>query len=583
MVRRFAPALVLSLLLLFPVPPAAGIERFRGPVAEVPPDHPLAPSSPAPARPPPATPEHVASFRARRDLGLDHWLFWWYRNRDGILAERAPPPPLRSGPEELVDRVIVPVLEKALANEELHPHVRACALVARARAGRGSAARPAVLAALGAPEIVVRHHAIFALAVLGDRDEPVLDRLRAIATDPARAAKERGAALLALGLLRDDSEATWACVRRCLDPAEVHEEVGLCALLAVGLAGDPRRVPDLLDALASGRFGRRKLRVEERAYVVDALGRIGDPRARPAVTEKLAAGTRVAIRRAAAIAAGRLVPRTGEAAADWLSRLPAPEAVDDLPTRELLLISLGRMAPSLPESARAGLRERLLGVLDSDADATVRGYAALALGLGFPGDVATADRLVACLDGPRDRSSAAALALGLALDRRETTAKRLLRILADRGEAPLLREMAATALGFVRAPGAAKAVARALADPEDRMLRLPLAMAAGLAPLPSFPDSLLALYADRSSSLHVLGAAADAVGRSRDFRLLTPLVTILEPSTVGGACPDAVRAFAAVALGLLGSRRDGDVLAPLTTDLDWLPDNAPLEAFIDLR
>lgn len=163
------------------------------------------------------------------------------------------------------------------------------------------------------------------------------------------------------------------------------------------------------------------------------------------------------------------------------------------------------------------------------------GAAAIALGLIRHGGAA--EEIAVKMERVEDSTYLGYAALALGMLRAHEHAPRLLDLLRDRRRDPELMRQAATGLGLMGDPQLRDAL-QALLDPPD----------------------------GGRSPLGVVAAAAIAIGFVGDARSVEPLIALLEDRSR----PDLARAFAAVALGLLGEK-------------EWLPWNAPIGEHLNYR
>lgn len=385
----------------------------------------------------------------------------------------------------------------------------------------------ACLVALAAPDQHprVREAAVLGLGVAGDRSDGTSDRLLGILEDPLDSSGCRSLAAVSLGLLGDADARTRRALRASLDAGEADADLPCSALLALGLLGEPRNVPLLMDLVRTPAWGPESFPDRLRGGAILALGRFGDPSIRRDLVPMLRMRGRFTLW-STFVALGRTIPNAApEDARNAVAAIVRSlKYGSDVRSNCLALLALGRIAGS------------------RDTDDAAR-------------DSAThcpRDRVLRSRDG----YGAAPFALfGLALaarDRDERTAW------AIRGT-----------LRVVRAPGFRR-----------RHLELPASLAlfligeeserAGLRDLlparsADEPALLARMTAPRATLFDVVKCAprlAEAGGEASVARLLA----ILEPGAVEGRYPDFVRGVAAAALGRLLDPRPVPVLARIRTD-----------------
>ncbi len=452
------------------------------------------------------------------------WETWWEHNRDEFFDVRGRAlarthPELREdgyagegplsppGPSEIRDG-IVPILLEALVDRDRE--VRDSAAIALGRAGSIPECE-ALLRALADPDQAVAEAATIGLGLLRfSRAESALVR---ILTEPGTPHRQRALSALALGLSGgpDARESLAAHLgERGGDDLVTRlrrQDMAGCRALALGLTGDTTTTALLVRLLRESDIRDASFR----PLLLVGLAKLGDPAALPAVRSALG-DRRTDVRRAAAIAFGRLLPR---GAADDIAPLLAAIAADsDTHVRCFAAISAGRVGG---EAATNTLRT----LFGTARDREVRAFAAIALGIA--GDVSSLPDLLAQVreGADPDFAGAAAIAIGI-LGRHEPAADLL------------------EALGKTRNPGLRSHLVTSLA------------MLGDAAVLPAARDILV-----RSRNAAELGAAALALGLLGDRESVDTLVRVLR-----SAAQTAVRGAVALSLGLLGDRR---AIGPLTT------------------
>ena len=420
-----------------------------------------------------------------------------------------------------------------------------------------------------------------ALGLAGEKSPETGDVLFRIAMDAALPTATRSAALIAVGLIGFDDDATLLRLKAIVGMPSASADLPVSALLAIGLVGSSEPVPELITWFQDGQIGRKKLSDLERAWVAEALGRIGDPRAaRPLLT---ALGKkRILTIRSVAIAMGRLLPACEDAeqtaCAELLTRYV--RAGKDVAAVNFSVISLGRLAaaPTVSLKLKKSLARFLLAWCEHvDGKPVLEPFAALALGLASPGLVSKdRDRILAALTrrleaqkGDKMGLGAVAIALGLAGDDRPETVAMLSALVSDRALPPKLRGAAATALGLLGAKDGAEAVLRTLAERGGTALEVETAAATALLGDRRATPLLLAVFSDRRASSFALGSAALALGRIGDRTALPALIDLLEPGKVNGRRPNLARALAAQAIGFMADSTGGGALTRLSLDLNY--------------
>lgn len=528
------------------------------------------------------------------------WEFWWENNRDGYLdlkqrmqqvghtpgspgaltARGRPSQSLASTrpSAEWVEQQLIPGL-LAVAGSADDRDILDSAVLALARSAPLSARGPVTVALkslLAHRELSVQAAAALALGVL---------------RDPA-------AVPLLVHLMRDDSLG-----RQAVGGGKVPQLVSAFAALALGLIGDPVAVRSLMEAVSSLPDSDRELKIcavaalgllpahdplaaTAEAFLVEALadtqldpvvasyvpttlGKLGGRSALEPMLKLLGAkDTSNPVLQSVAIGIGRL------ATLDDRSALTALHAyVDngrDQQTRHFALMSLaqigaaggtGKAAPELPADVAARLRREISG---HGSSRTQRGWAALAaavLGRAHPDlQPALVEVLRDAHSQEHDPSFRGAFALALAMlgDRQSAGAIHQDLLNARQDD---LRGHAAEALGLLRHEDAIASLRALCTDagmPE--VVRLKAATGLGLLGDRQAVPLIVAAMAE-ARSLSALSSQARALGLIGDE---TAGAVLLSLAGDGSRAP-LPRAFAVVALGLLGER-------------DRLPFNAALRA-----
>lgn len=594
---RLKVILLVPLLLSLLATPARPFgQRYRGPYGEVPPTGretwarlPRPDGSPPPRGPVGPLGDDRPFPSGRRDRPVPRalrewsWNFWWYTNRAAIADALASRRGRTAEESRVVEETIRPALLRSIADEDLHPMIRADAVVALARvAMRGEVDDLLVrLARDGDLDRAIQEAALAGLGLSGSTDGPARAARLAIADDPAAPERLRGFALFATGLAGDRSDEARECLRRRLGAADEPPEIARAALFAIRLSGEPRWAPDLTLAIENGRFGERELGPELRADAISALGRVGGPETM-GLLEKALADEFAAPQRAAAIAVGEALESDPKAARRFGRWLPRADRPWGFASRGLMLLSAGRLAAAGERGAvDRPVRETLMRTALDPND--VADYAILALAGMGRGDPATRDfvraRLRVELDKGDAFGGAAALAAGLVGDDREETRALLRAVLSDGERWAPVRGAAATALALLGDRGAAAQITALTADRKVRSFPCDTIFAAGLLPAEGTTAALLSFFRDPKSSGFHLSEAARALGRMRAFDAAPELLSLLADPELPGLC----RAEAAVALGWIGSRKTDDEIGRAAAGTSWWDDFPARQAFLSIE
>jgi HEAT repeat protein len=514
-----------------------------------------------------------------------------------------------------LEREVLPTLLWACeAQDELDTDARASAYLALGKTARRPADVRAVLDGASRRDLpdAVHEGAVLALGLLrrstpADAFDPeTLDRARATCLeaydDASLPSRTRAFAALSLGLLGDqrsakasvlDRDGRWVVRELWLRVRESHASEELPAALLVALSlQDPRACPSgLLEGLrglaASGRLEGRSRGSVTRAHAVLAFARLspdGGTGVLQALLHSRSCDPRV--RRSAVVALGtvasRLAPAPRAEAAGALARFAGRGS--DPEGRGAMLVSIGRLLAADVAEGESGVvlaaGEALLEGL-RDGTATVRPFAALALGIAFRDldgprapDAATAfrERAVEVLratasDEGVDPSTRGAFCLALGLARDEGAHATLSGIASRRSHPDELRGHACTAIGLAgkATPSAVLVLRGALLERSSEDLRRSAAVGLGLLGDVSAVPLLLEDLASGGSD-HVLAQVVLGLGAIGDASAVPSLARVVRD----GAATDLLRAIACAGLGLLGDREPVPSLSRLGTDSNTL-------------
>ena len=588
------------------------------------------PPDPEPKGPPPAPggpgapvgPGGIATPGGRRaappPMSFENWLFWWAYNKDPILNLKARVKQMEDkvstassphffGPSEggsakerptvtAIREEILPALEQVVQNKQIHPDIRGGALIALARAAPGVEHVKTyfeVAKYKSGEDKVVQESAILALGILQEKNQEIRDFLIGLVDNTEYPMRGRCFAMIALGLLQANSPEVFEALERRLDGSEVHQDIPICALLTIGLIGDSKKVPDILEWIKTSKIGNYKLNDLERSWAISAAGKIGDPQALDTLSKVLRQKGRFA-KRSAAIALGQVIPQAEpKVQSEYVGKLVSFHGSEsDLTAKNFAIMSLGRIAGA--EGCTEKIRKDVVKVLKrSFADGnkvSERPFAALSMGLvGFSSNTPDemkyelGDIIQKELEKLRgDKVSLGANAIALGMIGHKPSVDLLVKILQDRGLEKKLRGSAAMALGLIGDTKATDAILAALREREDRDLRVQTAVAAGLLGVSDGIKILVDILGDPKASQFVLGSVALALGQIGDKNAVAPLKKILEPESGNGKYPDLTRALVAVALGQLSDRRDIRVLARISKDINYRASVPALEEILTI-
>ncbi len=505
------------------------------------------------------------------------WLNWWDRNREDyydvrkIRLEKSGPNEGGNGKyaksaadhqgatKDDTRNMIVPTLLGA-ANDK-SPDVRDATGIALGRAGE----IPVVATLkklLGDNNRRVRQGAILGLGLLRHpMAQHVLGELL-MASDTAF--KERGMAAIALGLGGGD-KAEEKLLRKIgsrqpfgrLSSIKTRQVDG-CRALGLGLLGRSENASALIAALKKNKSKDKSFA----AMALVGLAKLGDPLSAAAGLQGLKAKDNDT-RRGAAILLGRTVNEKNKKTVKTLLKHWKKER--DAHARYFLSISLGRIGG---DEILAALNKNLL----RNKNREDRAFSALALGIAH--DYSAAPILEKILAKERDVSLRSAMAISLAIMDHKNSAPLIFKTLKETKNYDL-RASLITALAMLDFKEALPEIRKILGRARnERLVR-----SCGFAMAAMYDaDSLKQMLATlrNSGSIQVKGGMASALGRTGDRRVIEPLVKLIKTK----AETDLTRAFAIVALGLVGDKSDKSEFSRVSIDSNYAMVNA--QAFLEV-
>lgn len=513
--------------------------------------------------------------KASAGAGFERWEFWWEHNKDAYLNLKA----------SLAELVLTTSVDYYLGKSE-EAQVEA-ALEPTDLILQGDLV-PRLHAMLDDDFYLVRDAAVLALAKIGG--EGALDKILSKLGDDNRFVQE--SSVISLGILGDRAAASTLVsilrgsleARKAFGVREIRPELRAIAAVALGLLGDTKSLPSLVEAsqtvearkdvavaatLALGLFEDKESlfalrsllenpRAEElvRAQAAASLGKLGDRDAVPLLRRALRDKS-VHVARSAVIALGQLADSGDDNVVASLSS--TAQRGSDLQSRNWACISLGKIGG---ETAR----KALLTVLAQDRG-PVRSFAALGLGilLGETRDSYAVRALRAGLEESKENSTRGAFAIALGLARDRAAERALVEIASGKGD-PDLRGYAAIGLGLMKAHRASRVVQKVLQDNQKNpALARSAAVALGMMGDRSVVPSLTELLA-RAETDEVRGAIALALGQIGDVTAIRPLLAQVFAKPGSRA---RTRAYAATALGIIGEDETLPVISRITHDSNY--------------
>lgn len=491
------------------------------------------------------------------------WEWWWKYNGNEYLdvrkmvVETTPDPEKsnddRAGRNQLAERTrksTLPFLRAGATDAD--DAVRAASILALGRSGDQSC-ESLVIAALADKSIDVRENACLALGLLGT--DSARSALLAIVLNGKEGAEltgrdkgaglsMRGHAAAALGIAGESGElsALEADALTALATTKTADaDLNLSAIYALGLSRSQRAVPELIEIAKKGDSDLL------RSYAVTALGRIGDRAALHVLTAMLSDKS-LHVKRSATIAVGELAQPSDLDAARKIKEI-AHEA-SDAAARRFAVMALGRIAGSAETAA-------LLEILAEDDDASDASFAAVALGVASRRNpsfdrLQASERVHAALLKASSCETIGAYAIACGLLGRKEAAADIEKILASRAHGHMRAECA-QALGLMQSKDSLDALTSVVETDADPLVRSAALQAIGILG-EGRAAKLVGALMDRSGGNVVAGGATlRGFGLMGDGRAVVELGRTLRDSE---GRPDALRAYAAMALGMIGDRFD---------------------------
>jgi len=526
------------------------------------------------------------------------WRIWWGYNRESLVGLRgkvraavttsgtkrnASAWPLAERHEEVLAAL------RQVALHDRKPAVRAAAVIALGRIGNDDDAR-SLLRILHDKRASreVQEAAAVAMAILPPiRDPEVREATRkwfahVIAEPRSLPSRTRGLCLLAAGMrARDDSMLVMQLSGRAAGKGFSSEEAGTLAY-AMGLTQSPMVAPELSRAIRKRRLGGDKLSDIGRAHAAQGLGFMGDGlacRTLVALLQSRSAG--VQSRRSAALALGRVMsaskldPEMRERGRKALVK--ALNKDRDVIVRGYCAVALG----SVRDTDALGALDR---TLRDGARVTIKPFCALGVGL-WARNAPTAGRTRAReilrreLNGAREPQFTAALCIAAGLAGARNMRDDLLAILERTGKPVAVRGAAAEGLGLLGTtnPEVVAVLEAILKQGKKPELLQDAALALGLMGRRAAAGDLArALRGTRSTV--VQSRIILALGHLGHQVAVDPMLKILKDQSES----TLVREFAAVALGLMGDRRERDPLFELDAWFNYYATTRATNEFLRL-
>ncbi|GJM21143.1 MAG: hypothetical protein DHS20C15_10580 [Planctomycetota bacterium] len=550
-------------------------------------------------------------------LSFDSWDFWWENNKDRFLelksrlntanmvtgsisfatgrGRKTRSSGTRRPDRLMVDTEIIPALLQLLA-EESDADILDSTLLALARTTDATFASQVADAAnelLSHPKLSVRTSAALSLGVLGSETSTQL--LVDIASDNSAGKRAVGGgsphflvrsfAAISLGLIADpDGVDTLMAVIDELSDSDFEIKVG--AIVALGLLGpDHIRADDARGFLETALVDR-KLNELIKSFIPTSLGKLGKRDSVPALLATFVdRDTGRSVRQSAAIGLGQIAEMADTEVVELL--LDYVEAGRDAQTRHFALISLGEIgARDERPHDHAELHERLTRQFQTEIrkrgkSQQHRSWAALA-GALYAREHAAAqpeliEQILAAYEKESDLAYKGGFAIALGLLGSKAAGDTLWEDYQDSAD-QTFRGYVAVALGFIQYFDASEVLRRQVQDKTiTPTFRLQVATALGLMSdaeaVPVLVDTLA-----NARTLGVSSAVAKALGLIGDRDSIGRLKGIAQDERR----QKITRAFACVALGIVGERTDLPWNAAISANNNYRAKVSSIEEVLDI-
>jgi HEAT repeat protein len=517
--------------------------------------------------------------------GYERWEFWWevnkesfldLKNRVGALVSTKGGGGFLSGrgkqvfastsnrpTPKIINEQILPSLMAAL--EADNADILDSAVLALGRTIRAKDADRVLddlLEMVGSEHATARQSATLALGVLGsDKAVPHLYELmidskkgRAITDRHEVPVMVRAFAALSLGLINAPGSVE-PLMRVITHGRKQDRDLKACAIIALGLMRDNARSEEIVNFLIK-LMADKKIDPVVRAGIPTALGKLGDPVALGTVVKAFKnTKQNPLVLMSCAVAMGQLADIGDHQVVDLLKAYI--KHGKDPQTRHFAYIALGRIGAQAEDSGKdqETVAEFLLGEVIDPTKKTHLPWAALAAAIQAQKHLrfqsCLIDKLSRAFGENKNPSHRGALAIALGLLGAGKHAELLLEELVDTKD-DALQGYLCVALGLMNHQGAMVPIRRiAATEAKSFRLRLQAATALGLMADTEAVEVLIKALKE-GQTISVTSSAAKALGLIGDAGAIEPLRGILDSEEAN----DLARAFAAVALGILGEKTD---------------------------
>ncbi|HGY90317.1 MAG TPA: HEAT repeat domain-containing protein [Planctomycetes bacterium] len=526
--------------------------------------------------------------KRRSDAGTS-WAAWWFFNDDRFLNLKAK---VRSQeqdtdtsdlfmspgasdtivkvPAKKIREKVNPALEYALGDDFFD--TRAAAAIALGKTGFPENIAH-ILKAVSDDDHRVRESACLGLGILGNKEAvPFLIHVMQNTREAKKAlgrgtgdvlTRTRAFAALGLGLIGDRTDISGTqAVSALIDMIKNNEngsrDLQVAPLTALGLMRATEAVPFLIDFAKDQENG-----AWQRAYAITALSKIGDQAAKDVLVKGLR-DKQNAVVQSSAMGLGLLTPADDKKTIAALQR--TVRRGRDLAAKNFAIISLGQIG---------GVSNRnFLVRLVKKGNKFEKTFGALALAVYFnnqknAGDPERRDvakMLHKAFNGAKDPIERGAYAISLGIMGYDTAAPDILKTLLKGGQASM-RAHLCVALGLMRYEKSTKDIQDIVKEKGDVDLRRNAAIALGLMGDKGAVDELKKEIQDSANSQAVQGAVVQGLGFIGDVSAVDTLVQMVKERS---KFKDVTRAFAAVALGLLGDKDSISVIDHIAENSNYI-------------
>ena len=554
-----------------------------------------------------------ASFEVETNYEI--WEFWWENNKDrfldlkerliktsnvsgslGVLTGRGRKSQAgtsRRPSPEMIRTEVIPALRK-LASTATDRDIIDSSVLALGRVARETDAASVIAAAtplLKHNELSVQTSATLALGVLASPEASPL--LRDLLSDSSNGRQLLGGgevpwlvrafAALSLGLIGDDQAvSTLISVIGKLDDSD--KDIKVCAIVGLALIKD-----EALKATAAAdlekRLDARNMDITVKSYIPTTLGKLGMRSSlKPVLDTFLDRDTNNLVRQSSAIGLGRLATIEDEDVIDALVKYA--EEGSDMQTRHFSFVSLAKIgAKDQDRAAHAEAHEEILGLLTGEITKpdrqTNRSWAAVSAAIygraHTEAQPEIIDRLVDAYDKEKDPSFKASFAVALGLLNAQSAANQIYEDFMESKDYDF-KGYAAVALGFLKHMDAADALRSRIQDKSTTpTFRLQAATGLGLMGDEQAVDVLIDTL-QSAQTLGVSSAVAKALGLIGDRDAIGPLLAL----SANDNKTELTRAFASVALGIVGEKTDLPWNAAISEDNNYRARVPAIDEVLDI-